>query len=66
MRHEKFLTEVSLETLGYQGLERFYEWLIGSLVLAPAMGALVGAIIYVMALFVKWERRETNREEGSE
>ena len=56
MRHGRFLTEISLETLGYQALERIYEWLIGSLLLAPALAALVGGLVYVMASFVKWEK----------
>ena len=56
MRHGRFLTEISLETLGYQALERIYEWLIGSLLLAPALAALVGGVVYVMASFVKWEK----------
>ncbi|MCP4666669.1 MAG: DUF2062 domain-containing protein, partial [Deltaproteobacteria bacterium] len=56
MRKGRFLTEISLETLGHQALERIYEWLIGSLLLAPALAALVGGIVYVMAAFVKWEK----------
>ena len=39
LRHGKFLTEISLQTLGYQGLERLYEWVIGSLLLAPLLAA---------------------------
>jgi glycosyltransferase involved in cell wall biosynthesis len=48
-RHGKFLTEFSLNTLGYQGLERIFEWLIGSLILAPVFGLLTGGVIYVLA-----------------
>jgi glycosyltransferase involved in cell wall biosynthesis len=48
-RHGRFLTEFSLNTLGYQGLERIFEWLIGSLVLAPVFGLLTGGLIYVLA-----------------
>ena len=53
MRHGTFLTEISIKTLGYQALERIYEWLIGSLVLAPAFAVLVGGIIFLVALFLK-------------
>ena len=49
MRHGRFLTEISLETLGYQALERLYEWLIGSLVLAPLLAGLIGAVTLVLA-----------------
>ncbi len=53
IRHGRFLTEVSLETLGYQALERIFEWFLGSLILGPVLGILTGAAIYVSALWVK-------------
>ncbi len=46
LRHGSFLTEISLETLGYQALERLYEWFLGSLLLGPLLAALVAALIY--------------------
>ena len=58
MRHGTFLTEISLKTLGYQALERVYEWLIGSLVLAPVFAVLVGGIIFLAALFIKRTRKK--------
>ncbi|MCP4371127.1 MAG: DUF2062 domain-containing protein, partial [Deltaproteobacteria bacterium] len=42
IRHGTFLTEISIKTLGYQALERIFEWLIGSLILAPIFAVLVG------------------------
>ena len=60
LRHGRFLTEVSLKTLGYEGLDRCYEWLIGSLLMAPFLALLVGGIIYVMAFFIKRVSRATN------
>ena len=42
VRHGRFLTEISFRTLGYQGLERIFEWVIGALILGPVLGALVG------------------------
>jgi glycosyltransferase involved in cell wall biosynthesis len=59
LRHGKFLTEISLQTLGYQGLERLYEWVIGSLLLAPLLALVIGSIIYLMAFFIKRTRRAT-------
>ncbi|OQY59833.1 MAG: glycosyl transferase family 2 [Desulfobacteraceae bacterium 4572_88] len=56
MRHGSFLTEFSLETIGYQALDRFYEWLIGSLMLAPALAILTGGIIYLLALVIRREK----------
>ena len=55
MRHGRFLTEFSVNTLGYQASERLCEWLIGSLLLAPVLAAGVGAIIYLTATFIKRE-----------
>lgn len=49
LRHGSFLTEISLQTLGYEGLERLWEWILGSLVLAPLLAVLVGAPVWVMA-----------------
>ena len=59
LRHGKFLTEISLQTLGYQGLERLYEWIIGSLLLAPLLALVVGSIIYLMAFFIQRTLRAT-------
>jgi len=53
MRHGNFLTEISIKTLGYQALDRIYEWLLGSLVIAPVFAVLVGSIIFLIALFLK-------------
>lgn len=49
LRHGRFLTEISMETLGYQALERLYEWLLGSLVLAPLLAGLAGLATLLMA-----------------
>jgi len=59
MRHGRFLTEFSVNTLGYQASERLCEWLIGSLLLAPVLAAGVGAIIYLTATFIKKRNLET-------
>ena len=53
LRHGKFLTEISLQTVGYQALERCFEWLIGSILLAPALSVLIAGVIYTMAYFIK-------------
>ncbi len=53
MRKGEFLTEFSLQTLGYQGLERLYEWLLGSLVVAPVFAFGTGAIIYGMGRLIQ-------------
>ncbi|MGL1862107.1 MAG: glycosyltransferase family 2 protein [Pseudodesulfovibrio sp.] len=53
MRNGHFLTDMSLETLGYQALDRIWEWILGSLVLAPLFAIIFGIIIYVLAWIVK-------------
>ena len=53
MRHGEFLTEVSLQTLGYQGLERIFEWIIGSLVLAPIISVIMWCGLFMTALILK-------------
>jgi glycosyltransferase involved in cell wall biosynthesis len=60
IRHGKFLTEISLKTLGYQGLERIFEWIIGALVLGPLMGLFIGGIIYVITFTLKKESTVKN------
>ncbi|HEY5674657.1 MAG TPA: DUF2062 domain-containing protein [Malonomonas sp.] len=57
-RHGVWLTELSLETLGYQAMERFYEWFLGSLLLAPLFALLVGAVTYLLAQAVPKEDAE--------
>ncbi len=59
IRHGEFLTEISLKTIGYEGMQRIFEWLIGSIVLAPVFAVLVGGIIFIMALAVNREKHET-------
>ncbi|MDH4100383.1 MAG: DUF2062 domain-containing protein [Nitrospirota bacterium] len=53
IRHGEFLTEVSWRTLGYQGLERLYEWFIGSLLIGPFLGVIVGGLVYGTAMVVQ-------------
>ncbi len=60
IRHGKFLTEISLNTLGYQALERIFEWIIGSLVLGPLFGVLIGSLIYVATFSLKKEKSVIN------
>ncbi len=61
MRNGRFLTEISLDTIGYQALQRLYEWLIGSFIIGPVMGFIVGIIIYIMALLIVKGKRAIYR-----
>ncbi len=60
LRHGRFLTEISLQTLGYQGLERLFEWVIGSIILAPLLSAGMWAILFLTSFFIKWTIHATN------
>jgi uncharacterized protein (DUF2062 family) len=59
LRHGSFLTEISLETLGYQAVDRIFEWFLGSLVLAPLFSTITGFIIYLMTKLIQSKKRVT-------
>ncbi|NQU44957.1 DUF2062 domain-containing protein [bacterium] len=49
LRHGEFLTELSLRTLGHEAHLRLLEWLIGSLILGPALALVAGGTVYLLA-----------------
>lgn len=49
IRHGAWLTEISFKTLGYQALERFWEWGLGSLIIGPLLAAFFGFLTLLMA-----------------
>ncbi|MDD2558970.1 MAG: DUF2062 domain-containing protein [Desulfuromonadaceae bacterium] len=53
MRKGTWLTEFSLQTLGYQALDRVYEWFLGSLLLGPLLALLVGGATLGLARLVR-------------
>jgi uncharacterized protein (DUF2062 family) len=60
LRHGRFLTEISLQTLGYQAIERLLEWGIGSIIFAPLFAAAMWAILYLSSIILKRTIRATN------
>ncbi len=52
VRHGEWLTEFSIQTLGYEVGQRAIEWVIGSLVLTPILGLTLGLIVGLSAFFV--------------
>jgi hypothetical protein len=58
VRHGEFLTEISMTTLGYQALERVYEWIIGSLILAPLIAVMVGLTVYIVCVYISITTRK--------
>ncbi|MBN2645409.1 MAG: DUF2062 domain-containing protein [Desulfuromonadaceae bacterium] len=46
LRHGHWLTEVSLQTLGTEALQRVYEWFLGSLLVGPFLAVISGLLVY--------------------
>lgn len=49
LSHGSFLTEISTRTLGREALLRFWEWLLGSLIVGPVLSLVVGSAIWLLA-----------------
>lgn len=64
LRNGQFLTEISIETLGYQALDRLYEWLVGSLTLGPLLAGGVALIIYLVANTLRRDMGKAERVVG--
>lgn len=60
LRHGTFLTEVSFQTLGYEAMDRLWEWGVGSLAMAPALALSMGLIVYGLALAVRTQLRRVD------
>ncbi len=46
VRHGRFLTEVSWQTLGHEATQRLLEWLVGSLSFAPLGALILGSLVW--------------------
>ena len=57
LRFGRWLTEFSLRTLGYQGLQRLWEWLLGSLLSGRFWLSLTGAAVFVLAQLLRRKSR---------
>ena len=53
MLHGRFLTEFTLRTLGYQIHLRIFEWILGSLLVAPVFALLVGLIVFIIGKIIR-------------
>ena len=49
LRNGGWLTEFSLQTLGHEAPQRILDWLVGALALAPVLGLLAGAVVWILA-----------------
>ncbi|MBO4620783.1 MAG: DUF2062 domain-containing protein [Victivallales bacterium] len=52
LQHKHFLTEISLQTAVKELHLRFWDWLIGSLLLAPVFALLTGTVVFLLASLV--------------
>lgn len=64
MRHGRWLTDLSFATVFQQFSARFYEWFLGSLVIAPLAALLAGAVMYIAATIIKKVRFAHATKEG--
>jgi glycosyltransferase involved in cell wall biosynthesis len=64
LRHGRWLTELSFRTVFEQFSSRFYEWFLGSLIIAPLSAVIVGGIMYVAATVIKRVRCANVAKEG--
>lgn len=53
LRHGTFLTEFSLKTIGAEGLDRLWEWFLGSLLLGPVLALVAGVLTYLAAVLLR-------------
>lgn len=65
MRHGRFLTEISLRTIGYEALDRVWEWVLGSLVLAPLFALVCGSLVWALAKIAQRSLRAENADTGN-
>ncbi|MGL1933213.1 MAG: DUF2062 domain-containing protein [Desulfotalea sp.] len=49
----KWLIDASWQTLGLEFLDRAWEWIIGSLIVAPVLAVIAGVIFYGLAFFLQ-------------
>nr|WP_320116020.1 DUF2062 domain-containing protein [uncultured Desulfuromonas sp.] len=66
LRHGQWLTDISLETLGAQALERVYEWFLGSLLVGPLLAAVAGSLVYVVAVMLLGDMGKAVKDACSE
>ncbi|OGW40203.1 MAG: hypothetical protein A2X58_12120 [Nitrospirae bacterium GWC2_56_14] len=64
MRHGQWLTDLSFTTVFAQFSSRLYEWFLGSLVIAPVLAVLIGAITYISATVINKLRYTNVPKEG--
>lgn len=64
LRHGRLLTDLSVQTLGHQFLDRAWEWVLGSLALAPLLALILGFAAWITAASVKLQLQAVRRYVG--
>jgi glycosyltransferase involved in cell wall biosynthesis len=64
LRHGSWLTDLSFATVFQQFSSRFFEWFLGSLVIAPLAALVAGVVMYVTAAVIKKVRFAHASKEG--
>jgi uncharacterized protein (DUF2062 family) len=64
MRYGRWLTDLSFETVFQQFSARFFEWFLGSLIIAPLSALIVGTVVYVTAATINKVRFANVSKEG--
>jgi ABC-type spermidine/putrescine transport system permease subunit II len=62
MLHGAWLKEVSFNVIFGQLKERLWEWLLGSLIVAPVMAIIVSIIVFYTALAINKNKRYASAE----
>ena len=52
LRHGHFLTEFNLTTLGRQFLNRVWEWVLGSLIVAPVLAFITFVVVWIIGKLI--------------
>lgn len=58
LRYGRFLTEFNMTTLGRQFLQRVWEWVLGSLIVAPLLAAVTFGVVWAIGLVLHRSLRE--------
>ncbi|OBQ50109.1 DUF2062 domain-containing protein [Halodesulfovibrio spirochaetisodalis] len=58
IRNGEWLTDVSWQTLGVEFLDRAWEWILGSLIVAPVLAAGTGIVFYILTRSIGRLRQE--------
>jgi hypothetical protein len=53
LRHGRFLTEFTMQTLGHEALQRLGDYLLGSVVIAPVLGGMAALFVLGVSSIIR-------------